>query len=141
MNALETFNRHLEPGGRLVIHLDHQSVDWLGDLLGELGGRFGEASYVTDPQTGRVMRKANAWTFERSTQTATVVSRWEEVREDGTVLQTWERRPMPLHCVFRFEMEHLLARTGFEEHLVYGDFFKNPLNEQSSDMIWVARKP
>jgi hypothetical protein len=106
-----------------------------------LSGKFGEASDVTDLQKGRVMRKANAWSFERSTQTATVVSRWEEVRADGTVLQTWERRPMPLHCVFRFEMEHLLARTGFEERIVYGDFFKNPLNERSSDMIWVARKP
>ena len=48
---------------------------------------------------------------------------------------------MALHCVFRFEMEHLLARTGFEIQAVYGDFFKNALNDQSSEMIWVARKP
>jgi ubiquinone/menaquinone biosynthesis C-methylase UbiE len=27
VKALETFKRHLEPGGRLIIHLDHQSVD------------------------------------------------------------------------------------------------------------------
>jgi len=86
------------------------------------------------------MRKSNAWTFERSTQNATVVSRWEEIRQDGAVLQTWERKPMTLHCVFRFEMEHLLARVGFEECLVYGDFLKNPLDEKSSEMVWTAKK-
>jgi hypothetical protein len=48
---------------------------------------------------------------------------------------------MALHCVFRFEMEHLLARTAFEIQAVYGDFTKNELNDASSEMIWVARKP
>ena len=28
-----------------------------------------------------------------------------------------------LHCVFRFEMEHLLLRAGFEVEALYGDFF------------------
>ncbi|HEX6036062.1 MAG TPA: class I SAM-dependent methyltransferase, partial [Anaerolineales bacterium] len=127
VQALETFKRHLEPGGTLVIHLDHQSLDWLGDLLRDLGGKFEAGRDSRDPQTNHLIRKANAWTFARSTQTATVVSRWEELDEDGSVLQMWQRKPMALHCVFRFEMEHLLARVGFEDRVVYGDFFKNPL--------------
>jgi hypothetical protein len=69
-----------------------------------------------------------------------VINRWEEIDAEGAVLQVWEQRPIPLHCVFPFEMEHLLARVGFEERVVYGDFFKNPLRETSSEMIWVARK-
>jgi len=48
---------------------------------------------------------------------------------------------MALRCVFRFEMEHLLARTGFEMQAVYSDFFKSQLNDVSSEMIWVAHKP
>jgi SAM-dependent methyltransferase len=140
VQALETFRRHLDPGGILLVHLDHQSVDWLGDLLRELGGKFEASGEVRDPRTDHRIRKANAWTFERSTQTATVVSRWEEIGEDGAVLQTWQRKPMALHCVFRFEMEHLLARVGFDERVVYGDFFRNPLTETSSDMVWIARK-
>jgi ubiquinone/menaquinone biosynthesis C-methylase UbiE len=141
VKALEAFKCHLEPGGILVIHLDHQDVDWLGDLLRDLGGKFNKIKDVTDPQTGRVMRKSNAWCYERSTQTATVISKWEEIGEDGSVLDMWERKPMALHCVFRFEMEHLLKADRVPESVVYGDFFKNPLNEHSSDMIWVARKP
>lgn len=141
VQALETFKRHLESGGVLVIHLDHQDVDWLGDLLRDLGGKFDSGREIRHPGTNHLIRKANAWTFERSTQNATVTSRWQEIGEDGSILQTWERKPMTLHCVFRFEMEHLLARVGFAERVVYGDFFRNPLSETSSDMIWVARKP
>ena len=141
VRALETFKRHLEPGGTLVIHLDHQDVDWLGDLLRDRGGKFDASKEKRHPQTNHLIRKANAWTFERSTQNATVISRWEEVGEEGLVMQTWSRKPMTLHCVFRFEMEHLLARVGFEERIVYGDFFKNPLSETSSEMIWVVRMP
>ena len=139
VRALEAFKRHLTPDGILILHLDHQSVDWLGDLLRELGGKFEQGKEVVHPMTGRINRKSNAWTYERSTQTATVMTRWEEIGADGSVLQTWERKPMALHCVFPFEMEHLLARTGFTERVVYGDFFKNPLPENSPEMIWVTR--
>lgn len=140
VRALETFKRHLTPEGTLIVHLDHQNVDWLGDILRDLGGKFNKGRDVRHPQTGHTIQKETAWTYERSTQTATVTSRWEEVAQDGSILQAWERKPMALHCVFRFEIEHLLARMGFEERIVYGDFFKNPLDENSSDMIWVARK-
>ena len=139
VQALEAFKRHLTPDGTLIIHLDHQSVDWLGDLLRDLGGKFESGDEVKHPRMGHTVRKANAWRYERSTQTATVIRRWEELDESGMVVQTWERGPMALHCVFRFEMEHLLARTGFQNRIVYGDFFMNPLNEDSSDMIWVAK--
>jgi hypothetical protein len=141
VKALESFMRHLDPDGILVIHLDHQSLDWLGDLLGDLGGKFEHGQNVKHPRTGHLIRRAHAWTFEPSTQTATVVSKWEEIGEDYTVIQSWERKPMRLHCVFRFEMEHLLARTGFELEALYGDFYKNELDDKSSDMIWVARRP
>lgn len=140
VQALETFMRHLTSDGTLIIHLDHQSVDWLGDLLRDLGGTFEPGGEIKHPRTGHTIRRENAWTYEQSTQTATVTTRWDEVDESGLVLQTWEREPMPLHCVFRFEMEHLLARTGLENRIVYGDFFKNPLTENSSDMIWVAKR-
>jgi ubiquinone/menaquinone biosynthesis C-methylase UbiE len=139
VQALATFKRHLKPGGLLLIHLDHQSVDWLGDLLGDLAGKFEKSRDVRHPRTHHLIRRAHAWTYERSTQTATVVSRWEEIADDGSVLQSWERKPMALHCVFPFEMEHLLARVGFAENVVYGDFLKNPLLESSSEMIWLAR--
>ena len=135
VKALERFKHHLEPGGMLVVHLDHQSVEWLGNLT----GKFEQVNDIIHPRTENVIRKENAWRYEPSTQTAVVITRWHEIGKDGTILQTWTRKPMSLHCVFRFEMEHLLARAGFEDRIVHGDFFKGELKDDSLDMIWVAK--
>jgi hypothetical protein len=53
-------------------------------------------------------------------------------------MQTWEMGPTQLHCVFRFEMDHLLRRVGFSIEAVYGDFFGIQLSNTSEQMIWVA---
>jgi ubiquinone/menaquinone biosynthesis C-methylase UbiE len=140
VKALETFGRHLVPGGILVIHTNFDDIEWLGALLHTSGGKFEPVCEVRHPQTGCLIRKSNAWTYEHATQTATVITKWDEIDENGGIVHTWERVPMALHCLFPFEMDHLLARTGFNERVVYGDFFKNPLGENSPEMIWVARK-
>jgi hypothetical protein len=36
-------------------------------------------------------------------------------------------------------MEHLLRRVGFEVQALYGDFFRQELRDESSEMIWIAR--
>ena len=132
--------RHLNPAGRVVIHLDHQDFRWLGGLVGEKGGVFEPAEQFEHPVTRQQIRASRAWTYEPSTQTATCVTAWEAVAADGQVIDRWEREPVRLHCVFRFEMEHLLARAGFHVADVYGDFFRSPLEDDSSNMIWVAHK-
>jgi SAM-dependent methyltransferase len=139
--CLANLKRHLAPGGTLVVHLDHQSVDWLGELLTSKGGVFETGDERIHPMTGRRYRPSRAWTFAPSTQTATVTTIWEELDGAGTVVDRWTRAPVPLHCVFRFEMEHLLARAGFEVQSLYGDFFRHELTDQSEDMIWEAGWP
>jgi hypothetical protein len=37
-------------------------------------------------------------------------------------------------------MEHLLKRVGFEVENVYGDFYRQKLQDDSPHMIWLARK-
>jgi SAM-dependent methyltransferase len=138
--CLESVWRHLAPGGLLIVHLDHQNVDWLGDLARDRGGLFEAGEQFLYPGTERQIRTQRAWSYERSTQTAVVETVWEEVRPDGCVVDRWETGPVRLHCVFRFEMEHLLGRTGFAIEEVYGDFFQGELEDESSEMIWVARK-
>jgi SAM-dependent methyltransferase len=138
--CLESARRHLAPGGLLVVHLDHQSVDWLGDLMGDGKGAFEAGEQFLYPGTERQIRAQRAWSYERATQTAVVETVWEEISPDGHVVDCWETGPVRLHCVFRFEMEHLLGRTGFAVEAVYGDFFRRELEEGSPEMIWVARK-
>lgn len=41
---------------------------------------------------------------------------------------------------FRYEVEHLLARTGFRIVQLYGSFARTPLADDSPEMIFIARK-
>lgn len=139
VQCLQCIQHHLVPGGTLVVHLDHQDLGWLGSLTTTRHGAFIVGAPVAHPTTGQLIRTAHAWTYAAATQTAAVTTVWEEVTADGAVLARWERPPMPLHCVFRFEMEHLLHRVEFVVEAVYGDFKGSGLTDTSDSMIWVAR--
>jgi SAM-dependent methyltransferase len=139
--CLECTRRHLVPGGLLVVHLDHLNVGWLGDLVRGKGGALEKAEEFVHPETGRTVRTSRAWSYEPCTQTASSLTVWEEIEADGRVVHRWERGPIRLHCVFRFEMEHLLARTGFQVEALYGNFDRQELRDESTEMIWVVRNP
>jgi ubiquinone/menaquinone biosynthesis C-methylase UbiE len=139
ISCLERIHQHLSPEGVLVVHLDHQEMDWLGDLVGDLGGVFEEAESFNHPDTGQQIRTSRAWSYQPATQTAISETVWEEFDGEGKVSDRWESGPLRFHCAFRFEMEHLLARTGFEVQAVYGDFFGGELQDNSAEMVWVAK--
>jgi SAM-dependent methyltransferase len=139
VKCLENIKRHLLENGLLVIHLDHQDVRWLGDLLANKEDIVTTNRELAHPGSGQTIHRSQSWSYEPSTQTATVTLQWETLGADGNILEHWQLEPMPLHCVFRFEMEHLLKRVGFSIQAVYGDFFKNELNDKSSEMIWLVR--
>ena len=141
--CLQCVLQHLEPGGMLVVHLDHmnsENVRWLGELTGKKKGVFETGEQFTHPRTGCQVRTKRAWSYEPATQTAIVQTIWEEIGFGGDIVSRWDRGPIRLHCVFRFEMEHLLKRAGFEIEQVYGDFSRQELQDDSTEMIWVARK-
>jgi SAM-dependent methyltransferase len=138
--CLQCIHRHLKPGGHLILHLDHQDFGWLGSLVGEKGGVFEPAEQFLHARTGRQIRAFRAWTYEPATQSALCTTAWEAVGADGQIVDRWRTEPIRLHCIFRFEMEHLLPRAGFRVEHVYGDFFRNPLEDKSPGMIWVAGK-
>jgi SAM-dependent methyltransferase len=139
VSCLEAIKRHLDPQGTVIIHLDHQDIDWLGNLPAARADDGERERILRHPVTGRSFRRVLAWSYERSTQTAAVVVEWEELDQDGTVIARRTQDPMPLHCVFPFEMDHLLGRVGLKIEALYGDFFRRALHSGSSEMIWVAR--
>ena len=46
----------------------------------------------------------------------------------------------PFRYFFRYEVEHLFARAGFEVTELYGNFDKTPLADDSPEMIFVGNK-
>ncbi len=142
-DCLRCIYRHLEPGGRLVVHLDHQGVEnlaWLGGIAGGQGGAFEPAEQFYHARTECQVRAFRAWAYEPATQTAICSTAWEALSADGQVVDSWRTKSDRIHCIFRFEMEHLLARAGFCVEDVYGDFYRSPLGDESPSMIWIAHK-
>jgi SAM-dependent methyltransferase len=138
LSCLQSTKRHLAADGVLVVHLDHQDVDWLGGLMGDKGGALEPEETFTHPVDGRRVQALRAWWYERFTQTAIVQTIWDVFDDEGSLARRIESSPVRLHCVFRFEFEHLLGRVGFKNTAVFGDFFENSLSDESSEMVWLA---
>jgi hypothetical protein len=138
--CLGSIRRHLVPCGCLVVHLDHQDVGWLGALTGEKRGVFETGGTFSHPRSGQRIRTSRAWSYEPASQTAISQMVWEALDVGGEVVDRWESGPLRFHCIFRFEMEHLFARTGFAIESVCGDFRRGELQADSSEMVWVARR-
>jgi ubiquinone/menaquinone biosynthesis C-methylase UbiE len=141
LKALGRIMDHLSDGGILVLHLDHLELDWLRDLALKDGGQYQPDGLFMHPTSKAGVRVLQAWSYNPITQTATSQTTWEILGEDGGAQDRLESGPLEFHCFFYFEVEHLLARAGFEIAGVYGDFYRADLQATSSEMIWVARKP
>lgn len=139
VRCLEQIKKHLVNDGIVVLHLDNQDISWHADLIGKRESASQVGRIFTYPATGERFRSSSVWSYEPSTQTATCENKWERFDEAGNVVETWIREPMRFHCIFRFEMEHLLRRVGFSIEAVYGDFFKRDLTYKSPHMVWIAR--
>jgi SAM-dependent methyltransferase len=137
--CLRAIKKHLIPGSVLVVHIDHLSVSWLGEITGDKGGIFKEAGSFTHPKTGQKIQVSQAWSYEPATQTAISQKVWEALDSKGEIVESWASGPLHFHCVFRYEMEHLLVRTGFVVEALYGDFHRQELQNNSSEMIWIAK--
>jgi hypothetical protein len=48
-------------------------------------------------------------------------------------------RSLTLRYVFRWEMEHLFARAGFDAVDLFGNFDRDPF-ETGLEQVWVARR-
>jgi 2-polyprenyl-3-methyl-5-hydroxy-6-metoxy-1,4-benzoquinol methylase len=140
VQCLEHTYQHLLPGGWLILHLDHQDVRWLAELLAAKEPQYSVGDILLHPATNILYRYTHYWTYQPSTQTATVHAKWEQIDEKSNIIATWSMAPNSLHCAFRSEIEHLLNRCGFTVKALYGDFYRHPLEDTSENMVWVARK-
>ncbi len=134
--CLACIQQHLALDGRVILHVDHQDLAWLGGLRSGQGGIFEPAGKVQDPVTGRQIHTYKAWSYDPVTQTASCVTRRDETDENGQVIEQSKTGPVRLHCLFRYETEHLLKLAGFNIHALYGDFYQNKLDDQSTEMIY-----
>ena len=133
-SCLAAARRHLVDGGRLALNFFNP------DLLA-VAGKRGVIRQLADQtlEGGTALKHWAARRFDRANQELTEDRVEERLSESGAVISRVYRN-MRLRYVFRFEMEHLFALSGFEIEALYGGFQGEAFIDESSEMVWVARK-
>jgi SAM-dependent methyltransferase len=135
--CLATIRRHLVDGGRLILDIFNPSLDALAN--GAVGEEFGEEEEFLMPDGRRVVRRHKTVARDRHSQVNQFELVYYVTHPDGR-----EERlvhAFSMRYLFRFEAEHLLARSGFEIEHVYADYDKRPYGSTyPGELIFVARK-
>lgn len=136
MACLKRVNRHLNAHGRLILDVFQVNFKYIADPASlEERDDFPECKLPD----GRKIRRASRLTaFHRAEQVNDVELIYYVTNPDGSTERVAQSFPMRYY--FRYEVEHLLARCGFEIVDLLGNFDKSPLNDGSPEMIFVAEK-
>jgi SAM-dependent methyltransferase len=135
MSALQSIHRHLEPGGRLIFDAFHPNLAALA------AGARPEAEEMppTPLPDGRVCSRSGMVRAVRvSEQISDISLVYYVTNPDGSkerVVHDFEMR-----WFFRYEVEHLLARSGFALRKLYGNFDRSAFADASPEMIFVAER-
>ena len=139
ISALAAIRRHLLPGGQLALNFFQPSIPMIAAHMGSTGRAANLFRKWIDPTTGNEVVCWESRRYRPAEQIIDEVRILDHVDENSQVVERTYRR-FSLRWVYRFEFEHLLARTGFALEAVYGSFDRSPVQEDSSELVWIARR-
>ena len=142
MSCLRSIHRHLAPGGRLAFEVENPDLASIAEWITSKRGAVVRtpARDYQHPDTGLHVRAWATVEYRTSLQRRTGTLIVDELDGGGRVVNRVYDQPLELRYFHRYEMEHMLARCGFEVEALYGDTLKNPYTSRSPDFIWVAKK-
>ena len=133
MACLDCVRKHLRPAGRLILDVFQTDAERIHDPV-----HMRESPLVEyrshDGKQVRISERVAA--FHRAEQRNDVEMIYAVEHPDGQkerLVFAW-----PLRYFFRYEVEHLLVRSGFRVTAEYGDFDKTSIGDDSPEMIFVA---
>jgi SAM-dependent methyltransferase len=134
-SGLAALQRHLAPGGELVLDLFDPRLDL---CLPDARPPAGDVDLVTHPITGNDVRVQR---LERVNDAVRQVFEevWESTEVDaaGRRLRSL-RETLSLRWTYRWEMRHLLELSGFEVVAEFGDF-RGSAPAYGREQVWVVR--
>jgi SAM-dependent methyltransferase len=137
LECLASIRRHLIDGGLLVLDLFNPSLEALVNT--PFGEEIGEEPEFSTPDGRRVVRRFKLVSRDRAEQVSQMELIYDVTHPDGR--QERLLHAFPIRHLFRYEVEHLLARCGFVLRNLYGDWDKSAFGlKYPGEIICVARK-
>jgi ubiquinone/menaquinone biosynthesis C-methylase UbiE len=132
-DCLDCARRHLAPGGRLILDVFQTDAERIHDPV-HMREMLVTEYRTSDRRQVRISERVAA--FHRAEQRNDVEMIFSIKHPDGhqeRLVFAWT-----LRYFFRYEVEHLLSRCGFEVAAEYGNFDRAPIVDDSPEMIFVA---
>ena len=135
LSCLDSMRRHLRHDGTLILDLFNPSLELLARAVTQ--EEVGDEPDFTTPDGRHVRRRYRILQHDWQEQTNQVELIYYVTHPDGR--QDRLVHAFPMRYVFRFEIEHLLARSGFTVRRIYADFDKRPYGSSyPGELIVVA---
>jgi SAM-dependent methyltransferase len=135
--ALATFHRHLDAGGLLVLDLFNPALEVL--VNAPIGEETSHEPELTLLDGRRVVRCHKMLRIDRAEQVTYSELVHHITHPDGRTERLVQ--PISMRYLFRYEVEHLLARAGFTVEALHGSFDRSPFTgKDSPELIFIARK-
>ncbi|TNF35457.1 MAG: SAM-dependent methyltransferase [Deltaproteobacteria bacterium] len=131
LQALRECRRVLRVGGTLAIDLFDPDYRLLHDTEPELITRYRRGD-------GAVVERWDARRVDRVRQHVDVLFRWQ-ARRGRQILEDVESS-YAIRYTFPHELAHLLARAGFEDARIYGDYDLSPVTAAPRELIVIATR-
>jgi SAM-dependent methyltransferase len=137
LSCLACVSRHLVQGGRLILDIFNPSLEVLANP--RVGEELGDEPEFRTPDGRRVIRRQKTVAQDRVNQVNHFELVYYVTHADGR-----EERlvhSFPLRYLFRFEVEHLLARSGLEIESLYAGYDRSAYGSTyPGELLFVARK-
>jgi len=138
-DQLETLRRvreHLADRGRLMFNVFDPKVQNLA--AGKWSMPANRRREFLHPRTGNRVTIKEEFTYDLENQMVEGAFLFDEFDTASGQLVGTLRSPLTLRYIFRYEMEHLLALSGFRIEALFGDFKRGPF-VAGGEQVWVAR--
>ncbi len=131
IKALNNVYKHLKSGGRFIFDA------FVPDLNQLLNGITNQTDFDGEYEPGKRMKRIVSTRPDLINQIINIdfLLEWDE--DEGTKQEHWKT---PLRFFFRYELEHLLDRSDFENYKILGDFSGNELDQKSREFILICQK-
>ncbi len=133
LRALRCIHLHLIPGGTFILDLPHISPS----LLVSSDERVAVHDEYREPNSGLPIHKWITGSVDQARQLQHLHFMYDQVQPDGVVKRTMVA--FTLRYFYRYEVELLLDKAGFEVEGVYGSYELDVYEDPCERLLFVAR--